>query len=161
MADPIRDSPRPAVPPRTEACRRPSRHSHLPTGSTTHFWHISPCRADSCSLPWTGCAGAKTSHADSGALLRETGATSNSWGVLFSAPPPKKPCSSPSSKRYTDACQPDLQHSSPWNYFPNSHIHALLLSCKLSPHRETSAPRRCGSLRCCIYCMLLRRTRIL
>lgn len=87
MADPIRDRHRPAVPPRTETCRRPSRHSHLPTGSTTHFWHIHPCRADSRSLLRTGRADAKTSHADSGVLLRQPGATSNSWGGFF---PPKK-----------------------------------------------------------------------
>lgn len=87
MADPVRDRHRPAVPPRTETCRRPSRHGHLPTGSTTHFWHIHPHRADSSSLLRTGRADAKTSHADSGVLLRQPGATSNSWGGFF---PPKK-----------------------------------------------------------------------
>lgn len=114
MADPVRDSHRPAVPPRTETCRRPSRHSHLPTGSTTHFWHIYPCRAASRSLLRTGHADAKTSHAGSRFLLRQPGATSYSWGGFFS---PKKPCSSPTSKRYTDACQPDLQCSLPGSSF--------------------------------------------
>lgn len=35
------------------------------------------------SLPQTGRADAKTSHANSELLLRQTGATSNSWGGFF------------------------------------------------------------------------------
>lgn len=68
-----------------------------------------------------------------GFLLRQPGATSNSWGGFFS---PKKPCSSPTSKRYTDACQPDLQRCLPGSTFQTvtSMLFSHLAGCL---HTET------------------------
>lgn len=136
MADPNRDSHRPAIPPRTETYRRPNRHSHLPTGSTTHFWHIYPCWSDSCSLLQTGRADAKTSHANSGVLLRQPGPTSNSWGGFFS---PKRPRSSLTSERYTNAYKPELQCSLPGSTFQTvtSMLFSHLASC-LCTERDLS-----------------------
>jgi len=118
---------------------RPSRHSHLPTGSTTYFWHIYPCRANPRSLLQMGHADVKTSHADSGVLQRQPGATSNSWGRLF--PPNKALLLSHLKKMHQ--CLPDRSATlSPWNYFPvSSRLFSRLASCL-----HTERPQLQGSV---------------
>lgn len=74
--------------------------------------------------------------------------------------PPKRPCSSPTSKRYTNAYRPELQHSLPGSTFPSHPCSSPILQV-VSAQRETSAPRRYGSLRCCMYRTLLQCTHIL